>query len=170
MNGPVLIAYDGSEDARAAVEFAGTLLEGRDAIVLTVWEPLLLQVESAGVMAAFIPPTAVDIDADSEAAARQIAEEGAMLAGLAGIIATPRWEQEAPTIWATVDDVARELDATLIVSGTRGLSRVKSLVMGSVSDRLLHNAGRPTLVVPAARNNEDAAVGPEDGDGDDLPD
>lgn len=176
MTGPVLIGYDGSTDARTAVEYAGTLLEGREAVVLTVWEPLLLHVESAGVLAGFVPPTAMDIDADSEAAARQLAEEGAVLAGLAGIIATPRWEQEAPTVWATIDGVARELDASLVVTGSRGLSRVKALVLGSVSDHLLHRAHRPILVVPTQHDPDQLAADDADTTGerdqgpDDQPD
>lgn len=159
LSGPVLIGYDGSTDARTAVEYAGTLLEGREAVVLTVWEPLLLHVRSAGVLAGFVPPTAMDIDADSEAAARQLAEEGAVLAGLAGIIATPRWEQEVPTVASTIDNVARELDASLVVTGSRGLSRLKALTLGSVSDQLLHNAHRPILVVPSAPDHTDVTGG-----------
>jgi hypothetical protein len=33
----ILIAYDGSADAQAAIEHAGELLSGEPAIVLTVW-------------------------------------------------------------------------------------------------------------------------------------
>ena len=39
-DGPVLIAYDGSEYAKAAIKQAGEQLrDGRPAIVLTVWQP-----------------------------------------------------------------------------------------------------------------------------------
>jgi hypothetical protein len=38
---PVLFAYDGSDQAKAAIEVAGQQLSpGRKAIVLTVWQPL----------------------------------------------------------------------------------------------------------------------------------
>ena len=37
--GPVLIGYDGSEVARAAVRHAAELLAGRPAVLATVWEP-----------------------------------------------------------------------------------------------------------------------------------
>lgn len=37
----ILLCYDGSEDARAAIEHAGHLLSGQPAIVLTVWEPFV---------------------------------------------------------------------------------------------------------------------------------
>ena len=36
---PIVIAYDGSDAARAAVKEAAVLFGSRHAIVLTVWEP-----------------------------------------------------------------------------------------------------------------------------------
>ena len=36
---PVLVAYDGSELARAAVRQAAELFAGRPAVLATVWEP-----------------------------------------------------------------------------------------------------------------------------------
>jgi hypothetical protein len=36
----VLLSYDGSDAARRAIERAGQLLGGGEAIVLTVWESL----------------------------------------------------------------------------------------------------------------------------------
>jgi hypothetical protein len=44
--------------------------------------------------------------------------------------------------------VAGELDAGAIVLGARGLGRVESTLLGSVSSAVVHNARRPTLVVP----------------------
>src|SRR3954447_16120781 len=38
LDGPVVIAYDGSEPARNAIEVTGRLLSGRAAIVVHVWE------------------------------------------------------------------------------------------------------------------------------------
>jgi universal stress protein family protein len=37
-SGPVVLCFDGSEDARRAIEEAGRLLAPRPAVVLTVWE------------------------------------------------------------------------------------------------------------------------------------
>ena len=38
-DGPLLLCYDGSEDAKHAIELAAGLLGGAYALVLTVWQP-----------------------------------------------------------------------------------------------------------------------------------
>lgn len=39
VDGPLLICYDGSGDAKHAIERAGLLFNGAHALVLTVWQP-----------------------------------------------------------------------------------------------------------------------------------
>ncbi|MFD1935726.1 MULTISPECIES: universal stress protein [Nonomuraea] len=144
----ILVAYDGSDDAKEAIAYAGTLLKGQETVVLSVWERLALA--SIRGSAGMIAP--VDTTAEDEAvraATKELAEQGALLAVQAGLDATPRWESDSPAVWSTIVDVANELDATLIVTGTRGMGGVKSLLLGSTSDRVLHHAGRPVLIVPA---------------------
>ena len=52
---------------------------------------------------------------------------------------------EGDTVEAILE-FARARDVDLIVVGSRGLGAVKSLVLGSVSNAILHRADRPVLV------------------------
>ena len=45
--------------------------------------------------------------------------------------------------------VAKDVDADVIVVGTRGHGRVAGMLLGSVTQRLLHVAPCPVLAVPA---------------------
>jgi nucleotide-binding universal stress UspA family protein len=49
----------------------------------------------------------------------------------------------------TILELARSHEVDLIVVGSRGLGAVKSLVLGSVSNAILHQADRPVLVAKA---------------------
>jgi len=78
--GLVLFAYDGSDVAKQAIDEAGRqLAPGRDAIVLTVWQPFNV---------GFVPSTGLNFDAaqvlEVKHAAEQTAQEGASLAEAAG--------------------------------------------------------------------------------------
>jgi nucleotide-binding universal stress UspA family protein len=148
----ILIAYDGSDDAKAAIAFAGKLFPGQSAVVLTVWERLALTTAraSAGLVMA-LDNSAAEDEAVGKAMT-ELAKGGAELATQAGLDATPRCEPDAVAVWATIVDVADELDATLIVTGSRGMGGIKSLLLGSTSDRVLHHARRPVLVVPTAES------------------
>ena len=152
-NGPVLIAFDGSPDCRAAVAFAGTLLSGGDAVVLSVWEPLLLQATPMALSGLAVDPGAVERDEQAvEQATHAIATEGAELARAAGFTAQARWQPGSGPVADTIIDVAAEIGARLIVTGSRGLGGIKSLLAGSVSDRIMHHARRPVLIVPRAES------------------
>ncbi|MDQ5834976.1 MAG: hypothetical protein M3550_18320 [Actinomycetota bacterium] len=70
---PILIAYDGSEDAKAAITTVGELLTPGAALVVTVWHPAELAVSvSAG--AATYAPIFGEIDELERTVARASAE------------------------------------------------------------------------------------------------
>ncbi|MET7337254.1 universal stress protein [Nonomuraea sp. NPDC005650] len=145
----ILMAYDGSDDAKAAIAFAGELLKGESAVVLTVWERTAMASARASVGLMMAVDQLGAEDSAIEAAMRELAQQGADLARQAGLDATPRCDPDSVAVWSTIVDVADEIDAKLIVTGTRGLGGVRSLLLGSTSDRVLHHARRPVLVVPA---------------------
>ncbi|HEX6390836.1 MAG TPA: universal stress protein, partial [Solirubrobacteraceae bacterium] len=50
-------------------------------------------------------------------------------------------------VWKTILDIAACHDAATIVMGSRGLTGLRSMLLGSVSSAVLHHADRPTLVI-----------------------
>jgi nucleotide-binding universal stress UspA family protein len=142
----ILVAYDGSADSRTAIEFAAKHLTAEPTLVVTVWEPLLVQLKKYPLAAAAIDP---DTEDQAQAQAELYAKEGAELAVAAGLSdVTFRAVADNESIWRTIVDVADEIDASLIVTGSRGLAGVRSVLLGSVSNHVLHHAHRPTLIVP----------------------
>jgi nucleotide-binding universal stress UspA family protein len=147
----ILICYDGSSDAQAAIERAGDLLSGEPATVLTVWEPFIELMARTGAGLAYGADTlnADELDAASEDSARKRADEGVAHAKRVGLNAQPRTRALVTTVAEAVLAEAEELDAKAIVLGSRGLTDVKSLLLGSVSHAVLQHTDRPVIVVPS---------------------
>ena len=147
----ILIAYDGSADSRSAIEHAGELLGGASATVLTVWEPfvdLMTRTTSGFGMA----PEMVDVAAIDKAnreSAEQSAQEGSELARKAGLDARPRTCSQETTVASAILSQAEEVGASAIVMGSRGLTGVKSLLLGSVSHAVIQHTDRTVIVVPS---------------------
>ena len=160
--GPVLICYDGSEDAAAAIATAGRILGPRRAVVLTVWEPV-------AVWQPYDPATGLTAPLSKLASralgldeiARDLAEErvvtGGELARQAGFEAEGRTTGGKP--WRAICDVANDIDAEPIVIGARGLSRVQSALLGSVSAAVVQHARRSVLVVPRRADSAERTHG-----------
>jgi nucleotide-binding universal stress UspA family protein len=56
-------------------------------------------------------------------------------------------------LWKTILAVADDDAAGLVVLGSRGLTGLRSMLMGSVSSAVVHHAARPTLVIPHAHES-----------------
>lgn len=154
----ILIAYDGSVDAQAAIDSAGELMKGQPATILTVWERLTDVVARTG---AGMPIGEVDydsLDQSSEDQARERAEEGAERAKRAGLEPRARTTVREDSIAAIILAQADEVGASAIVMGTRGLTGFKSLLLGSVSHSVLQHADRPVVVVPSPATASERAA------------
>lgn len=52
------------------------------------------------------------------------------------------------TAWKVIVDVANEIDADVVVMGTRPHSGVGYVLMGSTATKVMHHLKRPILIVP----------------------
>jgi nucleotide-binding universal stress UspA family protein len=140
--GPVVFAYDGSELAKLAIEEAGRQLgPGRDALVLTIWQPFDV---------GFVPAVALRVNAaeiaDVRDAAEQTAADGASLAKAAGFNARGRQAEAAPT-WKGIVHAADEYDASMIVLGSHGRTGLAGVLLGSVAEAVAAHSRRSVLIV-----------------------
>lgn len=147
----ILICYDGSPDAQSAIAAAGSLFSGRTTVVVTVWEGFNEVVSRAAAGMAVASLDFEEIDAANAAAGLERAQEGAALARAAGLDAEPRAIRQNGPLWEAILATADSVDAELIVIGSRGLSGVRSLLLGSVSHAVVQHADRPVIVVPGQR-------------------
>jgi nucleotide-binding universal stress UspA family protein len=130
----ILVAYDGSADAAAAVELTAAAFPQARAMVLSVWEPL--------------------IGERPEPATQEIACRAAEHARSLGLEAEPRWQAEVTDVWRAIVDAAAREQADLIITGRRGLAGDRSSPDGSVAQGVMRHADRPVLVVPSAQTAE----------------
>jgi nucleotide-binding universal stress UspA family protein len=141
---PILICYDGSDDADHAIGVAAALLGHRSAVVLDIGPPLT-PAESIVAVSPVTPTAAFEeLNAD-DALVR--ARAGAELAREAGFAADARAAIASP-VWEGIVDVADEIDAPVIVLGSRGLTGAREVFEGSVSHDVAEHAARPVLIVP----------------------
>ncbi len=147
MSKPVLFCYDGSEGSRTALAAAGDVMKPADAVVLAVWTPAVLQLARAGSFLIAVPNEG-EIDEQEAARAREIAEEGAAAARARGYDATARVAEADESVPKTIDAIAEEIGAGLVVCGQRGRGAIGSALLGSVSHALAAHAKRPVLIAP----------------------
>lgn len=145
----ILIAYDGSPDSNTAIERAGELVKDTSATILTVWEPFEDIVTRAGAGLTLGAVDYVALDRSYQEQAGKRAAEGVERARAAGLTAEPRVQVRRGSIAGTILGEAENVGADAILLGTRGLTGLKSLLLGSVSHAVLQHADRPVIVVPS---------------------
>jgi nucleotide-binding universal stress UspA family protein len=148
MDRPVLFCYDGSEGSKAALSVAVELImHPADAVVLVVWTPIAVQLARGGSLLAAVPNEG-QMDEEEIATAQGLADAGAEAARRRGYNASGRVAEANESVAKTINEVAREIDARLIVCGQRGRGAFASAVLGSVSHQLSAHAEGPVLIAP----------------------
>jgi nucleotide-binding universal stress UspA family protein len=149
--GGALVALDGSEHAAAAAAWLARL-----PLPATTVVRLLGVVErprypsTVPAMATAIVREAIDQIVSERRAALLPALEGA--AGL--FVDTVKAVELRVVVGHPTDEIVRaagENDTDLVVVGARGLGAIERLLLGSVSEGVLHQVSRPVLVVRATR-------------------
>jgi nucleotide-binding universal stress UspA family protein len=148
----VLIAYDGSEPARAAVRETAHLFRHRGVLILTVWEPGLAALALAppqipGETPAVPPELVEEMDRTMLEHATAVAHEGTELARSLGLASESMVIPDEVNVAEEIAKVAHERDVQAVVTGTRGLSGLKSRILGSTSHGVIQHCRKPVLVV-----------------------
>jgi nucleotide-binding universal stress UspA family protein len=152
LDGPVVAAYDGSEDAARALQAVGRLLTGRATVVVHAWEPvfhrsLAARALDAGGPIDHLDTLVVDLNEAVADTAAATTEEGVAAARAAGLDAVGDTVEADDGAWRAVAAAAQAHGASVIAVGSRGLGAARSALLGSVSSGLVHNAELPVLVV-----------------------
>jgi nucleotide-binding universal stress UspA family protein len=152
IDGPVLIAFDGSGPARQAMTDAAKLLGPHKTIVVTVWEPKLAYMTTAAppdlAMSPVVEPEAVlGVEQALRENAERVARQGAELARTFGLDAEPLAVSSDGDVAHTLVNLANQHEASAIVVGSRGLGGIRARLEGSTSKGVLKRAHCPVLVV-----------------------
>jgi nucleotide-binding universal stress UspA family protein len=141
----ILWATDGSATADRALPFATALAQREGGTIVAVHCTERIVGRGGGY------PVLADDEELVEKIRRQVDE-------LKAVGITARLEVlsgAVPAAAHVIADVARDEAADVIVIGTRGHSPVAGLLVGSVTQRLLHIAHCPVFVVPGGRHAEE---------------
>jgi len=138
----ILLATDGSSDAERALEYARDLAlrDDGEVIVVHAFKPVPAYWEGA---------SRDELIARHVTEGREVANQAAQRLRGAGVEVTVDVLEGPPA-----DAILRAVDAhqpDLLVMGTRGHGEVTSLLLGSVSHRVLAHARVPVMVVRAEK-------------------
>jgi nucleotide-binding universal stress UspA family protein len=146
----VLVGYDGSVPAGAAIEAAAALLPHARASIVNLWGPPYVSDAlhrrlwtGMGGLDGFVEA----LEREGAAEAARLAGAGAALARAAGWTAEPSTERTYGGEGLRFGLLAQKLEPDVAVVGSRGLGGVRAF-LDSVSDLVVHYAACPVLVVP----------------------
>jgi nucleotide-binding universal stress UspA family protein len=137
----ILVATDGSEQAARALEVARTLATEDGGKLTVVHVVQRIPGGKAGGLSVHVDEA--DIQRRVQASVKELTEAGLEVS--LKIIDDLHYQPGED-----IAEVAREAGADVIVVGTRGYSAIKGLLLGSVTQRLLHVSDVPVLAIPPA--------------------
>ena len=154
----IMLAIDGSEDAQLAATIAVDVANSTDSELHVVHARLALP-WTTGYYSATEPPT-TSTGSEEEARQRilqwldgQVEAEGGSVTQ--AYLRLGRPDEGAITVAEQIVSLAEEIEAGLLVIGSRGLGGIRRALMGSVSDSVVRHAHCPVLVV---RKEKDQAA------------
>ena len=138
----VLVAYDGSEGSRHALQFARKMIAATEAKITLVQAVELPVPVVIGPFDGYVTLGDMPTREQLEEAEKKL---HALLADLPPARCGARVELGTPA--DVVVRVAEELSPDVVVVGARGLSVAGRWLLGSVSDRVVHHCPCPVTVV-----------------------
>jgi nucleotide-binding universal stress UspA family protein len=146
---PVLVCYDGSDGARAALEAAVQVFT-RPMVIACYWQPFGESDKPLNIEILELVQDPRSINEREQARAMRVATQGAGIAEAAGATADP----VAVKVTAPVDEAilahADELDAFAIVLGSRSRSGLGSILLGDTAGDVVQLSNRPVFVIPSS--------------------
>ena len=141
----ILVCSDGSEDALYAVRAAATLAKqfGSNVVLLDAFNPAILESNGMGIGSMAVPAQAIEQIAQTQH--DMVTRAALPIFEAAGVTCQMIQERDHPV--SAIVGVARRECAGLIVIGSRGLSGVKSFMLGSVSGGVVQHAPCSTLIM-----------------------
>jgi nucleotide-binding universal stress UspA family protein len=139
----ILLSVDSSEDSNKAVRVVADLAPRYGAEVLVVHGRDLRSIPPPGTSVP-MPPVGVDLETEEEAQA--IVDEALEQLRKAGAEARGKVLSARGHIADHILAAATEVDAQLIVLGSRGMSRLQQIVIGSVANKIVQLALCPVLL------------------------
>lgn len=146
----VLVAYDGSPAAIAAIEVGARLVPSARATVGYLWTPPFASAplrQRLSLVADTAAELADLLEREGFAEADRLARTGVVQAEAAGWTAEPAVRRSFGGDGYRFAALAEEVEADLLLVGTRGLTG-PGAILDSFTDLLVHHSTRPVLVVP----------------------
>jgi nucleotide-binding universal stress UspA family protein len=149
--GPILLCYDGSPDAADAIRTAAPQFSGREAVAVVFWQPFAQVAKRFAISLLEVVQEASSVNEREGQLAQQLAGEAAAIANEAGFTASARAIEVTIPIDEAIIEYAEEIDAAVIVLGSRGRSGISSMLLGDVANDVAQRSTRMVLLVPSAR-------------------